>query len=160
MRTILAILLLSAPLGCGGSKQPAVEVPTMGFIDVAVAALLVVEPLPCARAHGDTDVGRDDRGAASRLIGSLVHPAARLGGMGGQHPVEQDAVGDRATEIAHPRSHGCDDDARPLRKELTSSATARCTRWIGARSWPDPTPIQSFAGSEPEPGDLCHDPAG
>jgi tetratricopeptide (TPR) repeat protein len=35
MRTILAILLLSAPLGCGGTKKPAVEVPTMGFYESA-----------------------------------------------------------------------------------------------------------------------------
>ena len=34
MRTIFAILLLSAPLGCG-PKQPAVEVPTMGFYESA-----------------------------------------------------------------------------------------------------------------------------
>jgi hypothetical protein len=32
------------------------EVPTMGFIDVAVAALLVVEPLACGPAHRDNDV--------------------------------------------------------------------------------------------------------
>jgi hypothetical protein len=25
----------------------------------------------------------------------------------GQHPVEQDGVGDRAAESAHPGSHGC-----------------------------------------------------
>ncbi len=35
MRTILAILLLSAPLGCGGKKPPAVDVPTMGFYESA-----------------------------------------------------------------------------------------------------------------------------
>jgi hypothetical protein len=31
------------------------EEQTMGLIDVAVAALLVVEPLPCAGAHGDAN---------------------------------------------------------------------------------------------------------
>jgi tetratricopeptide (TPR) repeat protein len=35
MRTILAILLLSVPLGCGEKKPPAVEVPTMGFYESA-----------------------------------------------------------------------------------------------------------------------------
>ena len=58
------------------------EVLTMGLIDVAVAALLGAVPLPCAGAHGDADIGRDDRGSASRLVGSLPHPAARLGGYG------------------------------------------------------------------------------
>ena len=92
---------------------------TMGLVDVAVVALLVAEPLPRAGADGDADVRRDDRGCASRLVGSFVHPSARLRRLGGQHPVEQDAVGDRATEAAHPRSHGCHDDASSVRKELT-----------------------------------------
>ena len=52
------------------------EVLTVGLIDVAVVALLLAEPLPCAGAHGDADIQGDDRGGPSRLVGSLLHPAA------------------------------------------------------------------------------------
>jgi len=56
---------------------------TVGLSDVAVVALLVAEPPPCAGAQDDWDVRGEDRG-----------------GLGGQHPVEQDAAGDRTTEMA------------------------------------------------------------
>jgi hypothetical protein len=78
--------------------------------------------------------------------------------MGGQHPVEQDGVGDRATEMAHPRSHGCQDDARPLRKELTQLCHGppheldRCAQLAGPDPDPEPCRVQ------PETGDLCRDP--
>ena len=125
------------------------EVPAVGRIDVAVVALLVAEPLSGAGTHGDADVRGDDRGSTSRLVGSLLYPAARLYRLSGQHPVEQDAIGDRATEMAHPWSHGRHDDAGPLREGSRNSATACRTRWIGLFSWPDPTPTQSFIGSSP-----------
>jgi hypothetical protein len=53
------------------------EVLTVGLIDVAVVALLLAEPLPCAGAHGDADIQGDDRGGPSRLVGSLLHPSGR-----------------------------------------------------------------------------------
>jgi hypothetical protein len=52
------------------------------------------------------------------LVGSLLYPAARLCQSIGRHPVEEDAVGDRATEAAQPGSHGRDDDAGPSRENL------------------------------------------
>jgi hypothetical protein len=38
--------------------------------------------------------------------------------LGRQHPVEQHAVGDRATQATESRPHGGDDDARPLGQKL------------------------------------------
>ena len=78
--------------------------------------------------------------------------------MGGQHPVEQDTVGDCATEAAQPRSHGCHDDARPLREELPQLGDGslhdvdRCAQLAG----PDPDP--ELGGIEPEAVDLRRDP--
>jgi hypothetical protein len=37
----------------------------------------------------------------------------------GQHPVEQDSVGDRATDAAQPRSHGCHDVSCLIPDELS-----------------------------------------
>jgi hypothetical protein len=46
------------------------------------------------------------RANATAMIASALHPAARLGGLGGQQPVEQDSVGDRAAEAAHNGRRG------------------------------------------------------
>ena len=58
------------------------EVLAMALVDVAVVALLVAEPLPRAGAHCDADVGGDDRGGTSGLVGSFLHPSARLRPLG------------------------------------------------------------------------------
>ena len=125
------------------------EVLTMGLVDAAVQALLSAKPPQRTGAHGDPDVRGDDRGRTPRLVGSVLHPLARHGRLGGQHPVEQHAIGDCATESAKPRSHGGNEDARPPGRSCRSSATARCTRSIGACSCPAPIPTQSFDGASP-----------
>jgi hypothetical protein len=76
------------------------EVPAMGLVDGAVTALLGAEPLQRTGADGDADVGGDDRGSASAVLGSFLHPAVCLRRLGGQHPVEQHAIGDCPTEAA------------------------------------------------------------
>ena len=130
----------------------------MVLVDVAVVDLFVAEALPRAGADCDANVRRDDRRGRSRGVGCVVHPSALLRRLGGLHPVEEDAVGDGAAEVAQSRSHGCDDES--CGRSSRNSATARWMTSMGERSWPDPIPIQSFAGSSPRPSSAASGPAG
>ena len=93
-----------------------------------------------------------------RLVGSFVHPAARVGQVLGQHPVEEDAVSNRAAEAAQPWSHGGHDDARLRWEELAElgdGAPKRVDlRAKLAGSDPEPEP----GGIDPEAVDLRRDP--
>ena len=77
---------------------------------LAVPALLVVQPLRGTGSDGDADVQRGDRRGPPLGRGPLVDPAASSLGMGRQHPVEQHTVSERATEATELRSHRADDD--------------------------------------------------
>jgi hypothetical protein len=48
------------------------------------------------------------------LGGSVAHPLARTRRLGGQHPIQQDSIGDRAAEAAQAGPHRGHDDARRL----------------------------------------------
>ena len=84
----------------------------MGLVDGAIDALLRMKAPARVRAQGDPHIGRDDGRGATLLCGSLAHPFARPRGLGRQHPVQQNAIADRATEAAQPRSHRSHHDAR------------------------------------------------
>jgi hypothetical protein len=51
--------------------------------------------------------------------------------------------------MAHPWSHGCDDDSRPLWKELPQLGDGLLEEVDRPAQLAGPDPIQSFAGSSP-----------
>src|SRR5687767_12443602 len=71
------------------------EVPAMSLVDLAVTAFVVAQSLQRGGTHGDADVQRGDGRGNPFAFGPLPHPLARSGRLRGQHPVEQDTVGDR-----------------------------------------------------------------
>jgi cytochrome P450 len=79
----------------------------------------------------------------------------------GHHPQAQQRVRDEVRQMVGDRTPTAEDAASladttmvvreamrvPSGNSFRNPATACWTRWIGLLSWPDPTPIQSFAGS-------------
>jgi hypothetical protein len=129
----------------------------MGLVDIAVLAFLGLEPVQRVRAYGDADVRGDNRGGAACLSGSLLYPAAGLGSLCGRHPVEKDAVGDCAAEMAHAGAHGCDDDARPFGKPVSQLGYSTSNVLHRRPELTGPHPDPKLRGVEPKTGDLCRD---
>jgi hypothetical protein len=86
-----------------------------------------------------------------------MHPAARQRRLGGQHPVEQDAVGDRSAQVAQPWSHRCDDDSCLLREELTQLADGALDGLDRRAQLAGPDPDAKPRGIEPEAVDRRSD---
>ena len=110
-----------------------------------------------ARAYGDPHVGRDEGRGAALLRGSLAYPFARPRRLGGQHPVQQDAIGNRAAEAAQARSHRGHHDARRVRKHGAKFGHRPLKRVDLPRESTGPDPDPQPRGIEPEAVNLCRD---
>jgi hypothetical protein len=130
----------------------------MAGIDGAVTAFFIAQPLRCAWTNRDTDVGSDDRRLASHLAGSIFHPSASLSRPNGQHPVEEDTVGYRATDAAEAGSHSGHYDARLVGQEVAQGCNGPPDDLDrrGQLAGPDPDP--ELPRIEPVPVDLRSDP--
>jgi len=86
-----------------------------------------------------------------------VHPFARSRDLLGQHPVQQDAISDRAAEAAQPRPHRGDHDARLLGQQRTELGDGALDRVDLTRPRARPDPEPQPRGIEPKAVHLRRD---